>query len=93
MLAEGSYLEITFFIQMPGDHHQRLQPGVPILLLHLGVFKGRTNGDLNTMKTQAPGAANRPMVSPEWGISHVLLSTSSSRHSTIQGLQPRGPSY
>lgn len=87
MLAEGSYLEITFFIQMPGDHHQRLQPGIPILLLHLGVFKGRTNGDLNTMKTQAPGAANRPLVS------HVLLSTSSSRHSTIQGLQPRGSSY
>ena len=40
MLAEGNYLEMTFFIQIPGNHHQRLQPVAAILLLHLGNISG-----------------------------------------------------
>lgn len=72
---------MTFFTQIPGDHYQRLQLGVVILLLHLGdisgffykvVHTGQTNGELNTMKTQAPGAANRPPISLEWEISLYL---------------------
>lgn len=98
MLGEGNYLEMTSFIQTPeAGCNLRLLFATPSgkyfwVFLQSCLYR-LNNGDLDNMKIQAPAAANRPPVSPEWSLSLYQCpdSTSSSRHSTTQGLQPQDP--